>query len=138
MTRKEQAVEYHHSAFNCAQAVACSFCDVTKKSMEDTYKFTEAFGLGLGGMRTCGAVSAMAIVVGLLNSDGDYNHPGQTKLDTYKKIAPLVSKFEKEVGTLVCKDIRGVGKESPIMECDDCIRIAVEILENYLNSQSEK
>ena len=65
MDRKEQAVMLHKSGFNCAQSVACSFCNVMGADPVETFKLSEAFGFGMGSMGTCGAVSAMAIVVGL-------------------------------------------------------------------------
>ena len=82
MDRKEQALDLQKRGFNCAQSVACSFCNVMGADLETTFKLSEAFGLGLGSMETCGAISGMAMVVGMKMSDGDLDNP-KTKRQCY-------------------------------------------------------
>ena len=65
MDRKEQAVMLHKNGFNCAQAVACSFCHVMGADPITTFRLAEPLGYGMGQMGTCGAVSAMALVTGM-------------------------------------------------------------------------
>ena len=48
MTKKEKAIELHNKKYNCAQAVACSFCGEIEVSERLLFKATEAFGRGLG------------------------------------------------------------------------------------------
>ena len=57
MTKKELALEYHKKGYNCTQAVACAFCGEFGVSEEEMYKIAEGFGLGMGMMDTCGALT---------------------------------------------------------------------------------
>ena len=79
MDRKEMAVNLHKSGFNCAQSVACSFCHVMGYEPETVFKLSEGFGAGMGTFNTCGAVSAMAMVIGMKESDGNLDAPKTKK-----------------------------------------------------------
>ena len=48
MDRKEQAVMLHHHGFNCAQSVACTFCNVMGADPETTFRLAEPLGFGMG------------------------------------------------------------------------------------------
>ena len=70
------AADLFLQGYNCAQAVAVAFCDVTGLNKEQTAKMVSAFGGGMGRMReVCGAVSGMFFVLGTLygydNADAD-------------------------------------------------------------------
>jgi C_GCAxxG_C_C family probable redox protein len=68
--RCEKAVEKKHNGYNCAQAVACSFCKEASMDEDTLKKITQGFGAGLGTMAgTCGAISGAAVVAGLINQD---------------------------------------------------------------------
>ena len=54
--RAEEAVKKHHSGYNCAQAVACTFSDVIGMDEKDVFRMSEGFGFGMGANETCGAV----------------------------------------------------------------------------------
>lgn len=95
----------------------------------------EAFGFGMGTMGTCGAVSAMAAVVGMNVSDGNLQMP-KTKKDCYKDMRMLTDKFTEKNKSIVCRQLKGVDSGEVLRSCDGCISDAVEILEEYLN-QSE-
>ena len=84
MDRKEQALKLHEHGYNCAQSVACTYCNVMGADPETVFKLAEPFGFGLGTMETCGAVSAMALVVGMKMSDGNLEQP-KTKRYVYKR-----------------------------------------------------
>ena len=67
MSRAIKAKEYFLQGYACSQAVALAFSDVIGLDEETLLKITLPFGGGLGRLRlTCGAVSGMAMVVGLL------------------------------------------------------------------------
>ena len=82
MSKVEKALAYHRQGYNCAQAVACAFAEELGVDERELFRVTEAFGFGMGTMGTCGAVSGMAAVAGLAQSDGDLAHPG-SKRQTY-------------------------------------------------------
>ena len=65
MDRKQNALKLHEHGFNCAQSVACSFCNVMGADPETVFKLAEPFGFGMGAMETCGVISGMAMVVGM-------------------------------------------------------------------------
>ena len=65
-TRVEKTIERHKKGYNCAQAVACTYCDLVGVDEETMFKMTEALGLGMGCMDgTCGAVAGACILAGM-------------------------------------------------------------------------
>ena len=93
--RVEKAMELHKKGYNCAQAVACSFCDVVQMDEDTLFRVTEAFGGGMGGMKgTCGAISGACAVAGLLRSEG--KEQCKSKAQTYKLSKALLSKFRRK------------------------------------------
>ncbi len=132
MTRKEKAIELHNKGFNCAQAVACVFCEELGVSEEDVFAACEGFGLGMGGMQaTCGAVSGAVMVSGLKNSGRALDYPN-TKAATYRLSKEIVKAFEEKNSTIVCQELKGVQTGTVLRSCPDCIRDAVEIAEKVL------
>ena len=47
MDRKQNALKLHEHGFNCAQSVACSFCNVMGADPETVFKLAEPFGFGM-------------------------------------------------------------------------------------------
>ena len=92
-TKAEHAAELHQRGCNCAQAVACTFCKEFGISEDDMFRIAEGFGLGMGVMEMCGALSGMAMIIGLDNSQGGTEEGSRTKGDTYKKIRSKVEKW---------------------------------------------
>lgn len=132
MTKKEKAIVLHDKGFNCAQAVACSFCEEMGVPEEVLFSACEGFGLGMGGMAaTCGAVSGAVMLAGLKNSCGDPMHP-KTKASTYQLTKAITKAFEEKNGTLVCKELKGVGTGKVLRSCSDCIKDAVDIVQKVL------
>ena len=83
-TKAEKAIAFHDKGYNCAQAVACSFCEEFGIDQEEMFRIAEGFGFGMGIMDMCGALSGMMMVIGLENSVGDPEKGKLTKGDTYK------------------------------------------------------
>ena len=53
----ETAVEKKHCGYNCAQAVACSFCEEAHMDEDTLFSLTQGIGAGLGIMDgKCGAI----------------------------------------------------------------------------------
>ena len=72
------AAELFLQGYNCAQAVAVAFCDVTGLDKEFAAKMVSAFGGGMGRLReVCGAVSGMDFVLGHLYG---YHTPGDDEV----------------------------------------------------------
>ena len=70
-TKAEHATKLHENGCNCAQAVACSFCQEFGIDENEMFRIAEGFGLGMSVMEMCGALSGMAMIIGLSNSRGN-------------------------------------------------------------------
>ena len=80
------------------------------------------------------AVSAMAAVVGMVESDGALDAP-KTKKESYTAMKALTAKFKEKNGTVVCKELKGVETKKVIRSCDGCVQDAAELLEEYLEQK---
>ncbi|MBQ0078615.1 MAG: C_GCAxxG_C_C family protein [Eubacterium sp.] len=129
--KKARAIALHDKGCNCAQVVACVFAEDLGRDEKTVYEIMESFGFGMGTMGTCGAVSAMAAVVGMNKSDGNMETP-KTKKDCYADMKVLTKKFQEKNGSVICREIKGVDTGVVLRSCQGCIEDAVEFLEEYL------
>ena len=105
MDHPMKAAELFLEGYNCAQAVAVAFCDVTGLDEDFTAKFASSFGGGMGRLReVCGAVSGMFMVLGHLYG---YDTPGDDakKKELYSRVQELAKKFEEINGSIICREI---------------------------------
>ncbi len=105
MEHAMKAAELFVEGYNCAQAVAVAFCDVT--GMEEAYaaKLSSGFGGGMGGLReVCGAVSGMTLV---LNHLYGYESPTDEagKKQVYSQIKGLAEQFQEQNGSIICREL---------------------------------
>lgn len=134
-TRVEETITRHDKGYNCAQAVACTYCDKVGVDEETMFRMTEALGLGMGGMLgTCGAVSGACILAGMKRSTGNIEAPN-SKAESYKLSREITQKFIEQNGSLTCKDLKGVETGKMLRSCPDCIRDAAAIVEQVLFSE---
>lgn len=145
MSRADKAKEYFLQGYNCSQAVALAFADLTNLDEPTLLKLTQPFGGGLGRLRlTCGAVSGMALVYGLLTDET------ASKAEVYATTQALCKAFEEENGSLICGDLLtganlkvtiGGEAEKRTEEyykkrpCPEIVYSAAKILEEYLNNK---
>lgn len=131
-TRIEKAIEKKNKGYNCAQAVACTYCDMVGIDEETMFKLTEALGVGLGGMEgTCGALVGACVLAGMVNSTGNLENP-DSKAGTLKLSRELTKLFKERNTTLVCKELKGIETGKMIRSCADCVRDAAEFAEKIL------
>ena len=100
-----KAAELFLSGYNCAQAVAVAFTDVTGLPEQQAAKMASAFGGGMGRLReVCGAVSGMLLVLGTLEG---YEAPGDdgAKKRLYSRVQELAKEFQAENGSIICREI---------------------------------
>ena len=110
-SRIKKTIELHDKGYNCAQAVACAYCDLVGMDEQTALRATEAFGAGMGGMQaTCGAVSGAVFLAGLKNADGVVEAP-KSKAATYKLSKTIVEAFQKKHGTTVCCELKAKDPE---------------------------
>ena len=149
MSRAERAKELFTQGYACSQAVALAFADVLAVNETELSKLTLPFGGGLGRLRlTCGAVSGMAVVIGLLCAKAE-NTP-ENKKNTYAITQELCSKFQAENGSLICNDLLtganlqvtvGGDAEQRTSEyykkrpCAEIVYSAARIVEDYLQEK---
>lgn len=133
-SRVDQAIERHKRGFNCAQAVACTYCDLAGVSEDVMFRMMEGFGAGMGAMEcTCGAVSGAVAVAGMKNSNG--RDLANSKGKTYQLSRKITSEFREKNGSTVCKDLKGVETKQVLRSCDGCIADAAELVEKILFTQ---
>ena len=105
MNHSERAVELFVEGYNCAQAVAAAFGDLTGLDEKTAAKMASCFGGGMGRMReVCGAVSGMLMVAGVLYG---YDDPKATKekRELYAQVQAMAGQFRQELGSIVCRDL---------------------------------
>lgn len=100
-----KAMELFVDGYNCAQAVAVAFCDVTGLDEKATAKMVSPYGGGMGRLReVCGAVSGMLFVLGYLygydNADAD-----ETKKELYARVQGLAGQFREKCGSIICREL---------------------------------
>ena len=131
-TRVEETIKRHDKGYNCAQAVACTYCDLVGMDEETMFKLTEGFGAGMGGMEgTCGAVSGACALAGMKRSSGNLDAP-DSKAKTYGLSREIVNEFKEQNGSVVCKELKGIGTGKVLRSCPDCIQDAAIFAEKVL------
>lgn len=131
-SRVQKATERHQKGYNCAQAVACTYCDLVGMDEETMFKVTEGMGAGMGNMEgTCGAVSGAVALAGMLQSCGNLDDPS-SKGATYKLSRAILNDFKAENGSVICKDLKGVETGKMLRSCPDCIKDAARLAEKVL------
>lgn len=129
--RYDQVKQLNATGYNCAQAVACAYADITSLEHEELYKLTEGLGGGMGRMQEmCGALTATFLIISYLNSKPVLGH-GKTKNDTYAKIRELHDGFVAKLGSSNCKTLLN-GQAPKHGLCDDKLQIACEVMEKKL------
>lgn len=103
--RSKRAVDFFYSGYNCAQSVACAYCDVADLSAEKAYRAAAGLGGGVGGMRlTCGALTAAAMIAGLRKGDYDPDNK-EKKTELYVVVSAIGEAFIKKFGSSCCYDL---------------------------------
>lgn len=143
--RREKAMALFEEGYNCAQSVFLAFSDMHGIDERTAAALSSSFGGGMGRLReVCGAVSGMFLTLGVLYG---YDNPKakEEKAEHYARIQELAAAFEKENGSIVCRELLGlrVKKEAPTPEartkeyyqkrpCRELVGDAAEILERYI------
>lgn len=135
--------ELFEQGYNCAQAVAVAFCDLTGLDTKAAAAMASSFGGGMGRMReVCGAVSGMLMVTGILYG---YDTPGddESKRAHYQRVQNMAAQFRQEAGSIVCREILKNPPSDPsptprseafykMRPCTRLVYLAGEILDRYI------
>ena len=146
MSRADKAKELFMQGYACSQAVGLAFLDDLSIDKQTLTKILLPFGGGVGRLRlTCGAVSGMAFVYGLVCAGSENTH--ENKMKTYEGTREICAKFEAQTGSLICAELLKANELTPQVggeaerrtpeyykkrPCAELVYLAAEILENYL------
>ena len=123
MGRVEEAINYKHNGYNCCQAVLMAYKDLIPLSEEQIKNIGSGFAVGMGGMEgDCGAMIGANMVLGFCNDTGMPTAPFSKR---------LVGEFRAHAGAICCRELKGAGTGKVLCPCDDCIKIAVMILQGF-------
>lgn len=148
MTRAEHAAQLFVDGYNCAQAVAMAFCDLTGLDESLTAKMASSFGGGMGRLReVCGAVSGMLLVTGILY--GYTEEVGTNKKDHYTLVQQLAGQFREKNDSIICREILKNPPSDPVPSprteeyyaqrpCVRMVYSAASILEEYISANPPK
>ncbi len=126
-TRSERAVEYKKNGMNCAQSVALAFQDLTDLDETTVAALTQGFGVGIGASMegTCGAIIGAVNMLGLIRKE-------DPRSENMKRAKRIISDFQKQNQSVICKELKGIGTGKVLRECNDCVKDAAELLEQVL------
>ncbi len=149
MSRAERAKENFLKGYACSQAVAFAFADVMGLEEDVLLKITLPFGGGFSRLRlTCGAVSGMATVVGMVFAKAEVSP--ENKKETYAIVQELARRFQEAQGSLICAELLRksnvkveIGGEAEPRTpeyykkraCGDIVACAAQIVEDYLKER---
>ena len=144
MQHSERAAQLFLEGYNCAQAVAIAFCDVTGLEAAQAAKMASPFGGGFGRQReVCGAVSGMCMVLGQLYG---YDTPNaERQLQVYADTQALCAQFREQVGSIICREILKNPPSDPAptprtaeyyaqRPCARMVMLAAQLLDNYIKA----
>nr|WP_326127355.1 C-GCAxxG-C-C family protein [uncultured Oscillibacter sp.] len=147
MDRCALAYEYHKKGYNCAQAVAAAFADLTDWTPEQLFAAAGSFGGGFGGSHeeACGAVSGALLVLGIL-----FPFTGEGDLEAKRRIYSLAKDFRGRFSDIfgftrcgellkarpgVSERTRAARRLGITAHCDIMIVTSAELLEELLREQ---
>lgn len=131
-SRIEQTIERRKKGYNCAQAVACTYCDLVGLDEQTMFRLTEGLGAGMGNMEgTCGAVAGACVLAGLAKSTGNLERP-DSKVETGKLSRQIMDSFLERNSAVTCKELKGMETGEMLRACPDCIRDASEFVEKLI------
>ena len=137
------AAELFLNGYNCAQAVAVAFCDVTGLDKKLAARISSSFGGGMGRLReVCGAVSGMAMVAGMLYGYDDAQDD-ESKKAHYQRVQQLAGEFRQQMGSIICRELLQNPPSDPMPSprtteyyaqrpCARFVMAAAEILDDYI------
>lgn len=125
-SRINEAVERKRSGkYNCAQAVACTYCDVAGVDADTMRNLVNAFGAGMGSSDgTCGALVGAGVVLGMVRRD---------RAAAMRDMKTMVTSFKAQNGSVTCRDLKGIDSGAPLRHCNDCVADAATFLEAQLS-----
>ena len=108
--RAERAKAYFQQGYNCAQAVALAFADITTLDERTVATITAPFGGGMGRLReVCGAVSGMSFLAGFISPCPTADNT-EAKKANYALVQHFAEQFRQQNGAIVCRTLLGLDR----------------------------
>lgn len=128
--RKELALQLHREGHNCCQCVIAAFGDRLGEPAAVTAVAAAAgMGGGVGGQgQICGAVSAIAMLRGLLRDSSPADKPR-----VYADVRQLSDRFLQRNGSITCRELRSRAEGIAHKPCSEYIADAIDIFDNYIS-----
>lgn len=137
-SRAEKARELYLEGYNCAQAVALAFADLTGTDVETVKLASAPFGGGMGRLgEVCGAVSGMLMTLSFVRRRDTLD--ARKKAALYNEERVIAERFRTRAGSILCRDLlmmRAGKKEGGGLACPDIVALAAEIIENEVIAAS--
>ena len=144
-----KAAELFLQGYNCAQAVAVAFSDLTGLEEKASARTVSGFGGGMGRLReVCGTVSGMCFVVSQLYG---YSEPEDNdgKKELYALVQSLAGEFRAQAGSIICRELLDNPPSDPTPSprtaeyykqrpCARMVLLAGEILDRYIAAHPPK
>ena len=132
-SRVQQAVDRRAKhGYNCAQAVACTYCDLLGMDEPTALRALDAFAGGIAASgATGGAVCGLMVLTGLKNSSGNLTDRS-SKGSTVQAGAKLLKQFENWNGSSLCRELKGISTGRVLRSCSGCIADCARLAEEFL------
>ena len=132
-SRAEQAVEKYLKGYNCAQAVACTYCE--DLGVDPVVMFKAMEGLGRGwrepSREPADPVVGACALAGLKESTANFEKP-DSKMKTYALGKEIIRGFKEKNRTISCHELKGIETKKVICSCPDCVRDAARLAEEIV------
>jgi C_GCAxxG_C_C family probable redox protein len=133
----EKAVKHFLEDYNCAQSVLLTMFEYWNGENELIPKIATAFGGGIGRCGSvCGALTGGVMALGIKYGT---NEPSlEKRLEAYKKAQEFYKQFERQHGSVLCREIIGYNLSDP-KELDEALkaRIFEEKCANFVKNAVE-
>lgn len=107
--RAQKAKQNFLDGYNCCQAVLLAFSDIFGADELTIATIASGFGGGMARMReVCGTVSAMGMAAGFI-SPAIHPKDMDERTANYALVQELAGEFRKENGSIVCRELLGLG-----------------------------
>ncbi len=126
---------------NCAQAVACAFCEDFGIKQEDMMRTSSMFGGGMCVGEVCGAASGAMMILGFKHGSAKFDDKEGKKRAKIKG-REFMQRFRDTFGMVRCQNLLGCDvntpegmeqvKDTKKVRCKQTITAAVTILEELL------
>lgn len=144
----EKAVSMFLSGYNCTQSVLSTLYEQMKceRNSQLIPRIASGFGGGIGLCGSvCGSLTGSIMAVGIKYGSNEIGENNNAK--AYAKSRELFKKFEKEHGTVICRELvkydlskpeqLALAREEKIFE-KQCVGFVATAVKNYLDMEQEQ